>query len=338
MDPTTLTKRFMTSRGFEYSYYRGPPSPESLVEFDPNDPPLPALLFLHGFPTSSHLWRHQFAFFRERGFLVLAPDLLGMGHTSKPTDTQAYRPSSICKDIVELLDAEGATQVIAIGHDMGSKIASRFANIYPERFLAFAFLAVPYSAPRPNTQIEFTSRITKKMAGYELIGHSLFYSEDDAAKLIESRLDSFFSAIFPRDPKLWATHVSPIGALRAWLEKDSRAMMAPYVHPDDISVWRTIISQEGIAAALCWHKAFTSGLNAEDDKDIPLDSYPIHKPVFFAAANHDRISQSVLGIAVTSYHCKNTSVRKFNDGHWLMMSSPSEVNQALFSWIMDCLP
>jgi len=68
---------------------------------------------------------------------------------------------------------------------------------------------------------------------------------------------------------------------------------------------------------------------------IPREKYPVEKPVFFAAAMHDYISLGILGIATTKYHCKNATIREFYDGHWLMMSSPAEVNAALFSWIMD---
>ena len=108
-------KNLKTSRGMLYSYYLRAPTADAL---SPNDPPLPALLFLHGFPTSSRLWKHQISFFLERGFGVCAPDLLGFGNTSKPTETGAYRSSLICKDIVEILEAEHMDRVIAIGHDL----------------------------------------------------------------------------------------------------------------------------------------------------------------------------------------------------------------------------
>lgn len=114
----TFYKILKTSRGMLYSYYQRAPTADALSSLDPNDPPLPALLFLHGFPTSSRLWKHQISFFLERGFTVCAPDLLGLGNTSKPTETDAYRSSLICKDIIEILEAEGLDRVIAIGHDL----------------------------------------------------------------------------------------------------------------------------------------------------------------------------------------------------------------------------
>lgn len=333
----TFYKNLKTSRGMLYSYYQRAPTADVLSSLDPNDPPLPALLFLHGFPTSSRLWKHQISFFLERGFTVCAPDLLGLGNTSKPTDTDAYRSSLMCKDIVEILEAETMDRVIAIGHDLGSKIVSRMANFFPERFIAYAFLAAPYSAPRPMSKIDYTLRMTKKMCGYELCGHLLFYAEDDADQLIENRLDSFFSAIFPDDPKMGVTQVAPIGALKSWLQRGDMAKLAPYIEPEDLAMWRNTISQEGIRPALCWHKALVTGINADDDKPIALDRYPVDQPVFFGSAIQDYFSPPVLGIATTNYHCQNATIREFQDGHWLMLSSPNEVNTVLFSWIMDCI-
>lgn len=56
----------------------------------------------------------------DRGFVVLAVDLLGFGGSSKPVDPELYRSSLICRDIIELLDHEGLgdDKVIAVGHDL----------------------------------------------------------------------------------------------------------------------------------------------------------------------------------------------------------------------------
>lgn len=104
----TSYKNFGTARGFNYHYYYTPPE----------DPTLPFLLFLHGFPTTSASWRHQVPYFRRQGFGLIIPDMLGFGESSKPTDPEAYRLSLICQDMVELLDAENIGQAIVIGHDL----------------------------------------------------------------------------------------------------------------------------------------------------------------------------------------------------------------------------
>lgn len=318
-------KTFVTSRGFEYNYYHSPPE----------DPTLPALLFLHGFPATSSVWLKQAAFFAKQGFRLVIPDMLGFGKTSKPTDPEAYRPSLVCRDIIDILDGEGIEKAVVIGHDIGSKIASRLANFHETRFLGYAFLAVPYSAPRPHHTMDFTVYATKRMCGYELVGHILFLSEDNSATIIEAHLESFFSAMFPDDPTLWVTEVAPIGALKAWLEADRKTPLPSYLLPEHKNHWCEIFQKEGFSAPLCWYKAIVSGVNATDDKSIPLDKYVVKQPVFFAAASHDYIFRSVLGIATTSHNCEDASIREYVAGHWLMISHHNEVNAGLNNWIMD---
>lgn len=85
------------------------------------------------------------------------------------------------------------------------------------------------------------------------------------------QLESFFSLMFPKDPKLWATALAPVGALKSWLQRDSMTTLAPYIDnevrndpswlckivlivPQDLEEWLNTIKKEGIGAALCYHK------------------------------------------------------------------------------------
>ena len=104
-------KDFVSSRGMTYHYYFSKPSTSG----DGDNKPY--LLFLHGFPSTSRDWRHQVEFFKGEGYGLIAPDLLGYGGTSKPTDPSYHRPSLVTKDLVELLDNEKVDKVVVIGHD-----------------------------------------------------------------------------------------------------------------------------------------------------------------------------------------------------------------------------
>ena len=103
---TELYKVFTTSREAGYSYF-----------FSPAQPSKPTLLFLHGFPSTARDWRHIVPYFKERGYGIVAPDMLGYGGTDKPVDPAAYVPSLVSKDIVEILDVERLDKVIGVGHD-----------------------------------------------------------------------------------------------------------------------------------------------------------------------------------------------------------------------------
>ena len=102
----SLPSKFTTSRKLTYNYIHIPPSQNGNY-----------LLFLHGFPSSSHDWRLQIAYFSKKGYGIVAPDCLGYGGTSKPLDMQAYKGKPMSDDIAEILKHEKIEKVIGIGHD-----------------------------------------------------------------------------------------------------------------------------------------------------------------------------------------------------------------------------
>ncbi len=103
---SSLYKDVRTSRGFNYHYLAVAPQADK-----------PYLLFIHGFPSTSYDWRYQVTYFSELGYGLIVPDMLGYGGTSKPTEVEAYTNSRSSKDLIDILDAEGITKCIAIGHD-----------------------------------------------------------------------------------------------------------------------------------------------------------------------------------------------------------------------------
>ncbi|KAF9455041.1 alpha/beta-hydrolase [Macrolepiota fuliginosa MF-IS2] len=331
-------KTLVTSRGLVYRYFCHRPSLDTLDRaLGQEESPLPTLLFVHGFPTNSRVWQNQVAFFAGKGFPVLAPDLLAFGGSAKPLDPEVYVMSLVCQDLLDILDYEGVKEnVVAVGHDMGSKVVSRLANFHEDRFLGFAFLAVPYVPPRPNSNMELTAQATKKMCGYELNGHFMFFSEEDAAETVQRHLESFYTLMFPEDPKIWVTDLAPVGALRARLEANKIGPYASYMRGEYEREWLEEFGQENaFPAPLCYFKGLVSGLHSEDDRVIPLEKYNITKPVFLGSPTHDYISRSQISIVTVRHHCPNATIREFNDGRWFIISSARQINHALHSWVMD---
>jgi haloalkane dehalogenase len=95
-----------------------------------------ALVFLHGNPGSSHLWRNVLP--RVGGGRLLAPDLIGMGRSGKPDIPYAFADHARYLDA--FLDALDLDQVVLIGHDWGGALAFDWAARHSERVLGIAFL------------------------------------------------------------------------------------------------------------------------------------------------------------------------------------------------------
>ena len=94
------------------------------------------IVFLHGNPTSSFLWRHIFRRLQGRGRL-LAPDLVGYGHSGRPPidytlpDQQRYVDAWF-----DALDLRNATLVL---QDYGAAFGLNWASRHPDRVRAVAF-------------------------------------------------------------------------------------------------------------------------------------------------------------------------------------------------------
>ncbi|GAA4223836.1 haloalkane dehalogenase [Streptosporangium album] len=94
------------------------------------------MVFLHGNPTSSYLWRHILPAVGEPG-RRLAPDLIGMGESGKPDI--AYTFDDHARYLDAWFDALELDDVVLIGHDWGGALAFDWAARHPARVRGVAF-------------------------------------------------------------------------------------------------------------------------------------------------------------------------------------------------------
>jgi haloalkane dehalogenase len=91
----------------------------------------PAVVFLHGEPTWSFLWRKVLPPVAEAGFRCIAPDYAGFGRSDKPTDVDWYtydRHVDLMRRLLESLELGEVTLVL---HDWGGPIGLRLAAEMP---------------------------------------------------------------------------------------------------------------------------------------------------------------------------------------------------------------
>jgi pimeloyl-ACP methyl ester carboxylesterase len=93
----------------------------------------PAVLLVHGFPDSSHLWRHQVPALTGAGLRAIAPDMRGFGASDKPKEIDDYRLTRAVADLVAILDARDVQTASVVGHDWGAAVAWLFAALHPDR-------------------------------------------------------------------------------------------------------------------------------------------------------------------------------------------------------------
>jgi pimeloyl-ACP methyl ester carboxylesterase len=96
----------------------------------------PAILLLHGFPTSSQMFRNLIPALADQYHLV-APDYPGYGNSSMPShDKFNYTFDNLAKVIDELTEKLGLTRYALYVQDYGAPVGFRLAVKHPERITA----------------------------------------------------------------------------------------------------------------------------------------------------------------------------------------------------------
>jgi pimeloyl-ACP methyl ester carboxylesterase len=96
----------------------------------------PVVLLLHGFPTSSHMFRNLIPLLAD-GYRVIAPDYPGYGHSDAPDRSAfAYSFANLAQVIDKLTVALGLARYSMYVMDYGAPIGYRLALAHPERVQA----------------------------------------------------------------------------------------------------------------------------------------------------------------------------------------------------------
>lgn len=157
------------------------------------------IVFLHGNPTSSYLWRNIMPHVQHLGRCI-APDLVGMGDSGpfEETGPNVYTFVRQRDQMFATLDALGIEQdVILVLHDWGSAIGFSWAEANPERVKGIAYMESIVSPPKMAEENEaggFFARL-RSPAGEQLVlednlfverlfigGLSLYLTDEDKAE------------------------------------------------------------------------------------------------------------------------------------------------------------
>lgn len=104
---------------------------------DAGDPSKQAVVLLHGFPTSSHMYREVLATLGDE-FYLIAPDYPGFGDSSFPSPEEyTYTFDNLANTIDEFLIQRGVSDYVLMIQDYGAPIGYRIALKHPEKVKGF---------------------------------------------------------------------------------------------------------------------------------------------------------------------------------------------------------
>lgn len=299
----------------------------------------PLVLLCHGFPETSHAWRHQLAALAHAGFHAVAPDLRGYGSSDCPTATGRYTSLDVVGDLVALLDALGERDAVVVGNDWGATIAWQAALLRPDRFRAVAALGVPMMGRAPMAP----SRLFPQNDDARFYTH--YFAEPGLAEAEFERdvattlRKIYFCAsgdIGPRD----ATTPNPFGLLPR-----RSGLLDTLTDPPVLPAWLASADLDTFVHAFSL-SGFRGGLNYYRNLDrnwelqAALEGLLVRVPALYLVGERDT------GLAMPGMRDIIDSMPRLvpeltasrivpHAGHWLQQEAPEAVNAALIGFLRE---
>jgi haloalkane dehalogenase len=164
------------------------------------------VVFVHGNPTSSYLWRNVIPHVEGVG-RCLAPDLVGMGDSGAAPDG-SYRFVDHVRYLDAWFEALGLTNVTLVVHDWGSALGFYWAYRHPERVRGIAYMEA----------------LVRPLTWEELPG--------DARRIFQD-LRSEAGEEMVLEKNLFIERILPSAVLRDLTEEEMNVYRRPYLQPGE---------------------------------------------------------------------------------------------------------
>ena len=326
-------KTFTTAANVTYTYWSSPATSSR-----------PTLLLLHGNPDSASLWSGLINnFLLPNGYGILAPDLIGFGDTEKPWGLEHYRVSSICQDLIAILDQEGLDRVIPVGHDFGAFLASRFTAFHQNRTSGLITLGTAYVPPSPYPfDFEQLRAMQEKYLGYCQSWYFPLFTSERGSELIDAHVEEMFTGLHGGDEQMKEVCCVE-GGIEKWLLDPASASKEVLAYARDASFraeWVDRMKRNGFRAPLDWYKAVVQSLDLQEEREaLEAGGHVVNVPYLFVAALKDPLAPvSAVQGPMSQGMLPNATQKEVEASHWCMLEKPVEVGQAIVEWLGEQFP
>ncbi|MCY3672157.1 MAG: haloalkane dehalogenase [Alphaproteobacteria bacterium] len=287
MNAAELPKSFVEVKGKRMAY----------VEKGEGDP----VVFLHGNPTSSYLWRNIMPHVAGQA-RCLAPDLIGMGDSDKLDDPGpgSYRFVEHRDYLDGFLDAVGlGGNAVFVIHDWGSALGFDWGNRHRDRTRGFCYME---ALVRPVTWEEWP----------------------EAAKAVFQGFRSPAGEGMVLEKNVFVERVLPGSILRKMSEEEMAVYRRPFAAPGEdrrpTLTWPREIPISGEPADVVGIvRAYSEWLASSDVAKLFIDAEP-------GAILTGPQREFCLG-------WPNQTVAKVKGSHFIQEDSPDEIGKALSDWL-----
>ena len=157
------------------------------------------ILLLHGIPTSSWLYRKMIEDISQKGYRVIAPDMLGFGSSDNPKGYDIYAPKEHAKRILALMDSLHIKTWTHVTHDAGGLWTWELLSESPERVSHLVLLNTviyqegfnPPIKMKPGSFAKFSMWLYKNKSNSNILLSQLFKKGLKENNLSESEIEGY---------------------------------------------------------------------------------------------------------------------------------------------------
>ena len=352
------THHFVTTPSSRVHYVLTRPASTASSSSSASSPDTPPpVVFVHGFPDSWYVWRHQLVHFAAARQCI-ALDMRGFGYSEvagDKDDAAQYSIARQCGDIAAVLDKEGIDKCFLVGFDWGGMVVWHFSRRYPTRLSGVASLCTPY---RPRREWRFPLHVTVRLAPNWLYQLYFAYCRLQAAQEMQSDPDRFFSLAVRSSRQ--SDKLSPLTVLTtlvAWPFFPLHVPRSALLTAEEQRHMVAMFEWSGYRYPLLWYAnhvrnsresnrtnaelglpaaASTTASTTTASSITPTTtqlSERIDVPALMLVADSDNILQPVLSEGMEAWCGQLTKVTIRNAGHWAQLEQAEQVNEALERWM-----
>ncbi|MDJ0363237.1 haloalkane dehalogenase [Rhodococcus sp. H29-C3] len=260
----------------------------------------PLVLFLHGNPTSSYLWRNIAPAVAAHGYRAIAVDLIGMGASG--ASDRGYRLIDHLAYLETFLDELAVKRLTLVGHDWGGVLALALARSRPDQVRGVSILEahihpIDSWSDLPGPDREMFSRLRAEGSGEQTVLEENFFVEV----------------------------VLPSGIVRSLTREDHDRYRAPF--PDPASR----------APILQWVREIPIAGNPSDVADVIRENLDVFRDPALPTLLIHGTPGAIIGtaeLAWCSAHGQSMTFAAVGAGtHFLPEDRPGEIVSALASWL-----
>ncbi|MFO0914887.1 MAG: alpha/beta hydrolase [Pirellulales bacterium] len=156
----------------------------------------PLIVFIHGFPDFWYSWRHQMQGLKD-AYRVCALDTRGYNLSDQPERQEDFDMSRLVADVAAVIEHEGQTKAVIVGHDWGGAIAWQFAFARPQMVERLIVVNLPH----PQGLMRELATNERQIKNSE---YARQFMQPDSHKSLQPEM---LAHIVARDPEVVAKYV-----------------------------------------------------------------------------------------------------------------------------------